>query len=40
MGVIYEWLYSDRPDTAEDIARIIYTITFEGPLVAGGLRAH
>ncbi len=38
MGVIYEWLYSDRLETAEDIARIIYTITFEGPLTAGGLK--
>lgn len=38
MGVIYEWLYNDRPETAEDIARIIYTITFEGPLTAGGLK--
>lgn len=38
MGVIYEWLYNDRPETAADIARIIYTITFEGPLTAGGLK--
>ena len=39
MGVIYEWLNKPSTDeTAEDIARIIYTITFEGPLVAGGLR--
>ncbi|TCI24304.1 TetR/AcrR family transcriptional regulator [Exiguobacterium sp. SH5S4] len=38
MGVIYEWLYNDRTETVEDIARIIYTITFEGPLVAGGLK--
>lgn len=38
MGVIYEWLYNDRPETAEEIARIIYTITFEGPLTAGGLK--
>lgn len=40
MGVIYEWLYSDRSETVEDIARIIYTITFEGPLVAGGLKSN
>ncbi|MFN4215190.1 TetR/AcrR family transcriptional regulator [Exiguobacterium sp.] len=38
MGVIYEWLYNDRPETADDIARIIYTITFKGPLTAGGLK--
>ena len=41
MGVIYEWLNkTSTDDTAEEIARIIYTITFEGPLVAGGLRTN
>jgi hypothetical protein len=39
MGVIYEWLNNpSSEETAEDIARIIYTITFEGPLVAGGVK--
>ncbi|WP_214738216.1 TetR/AcrR family transcriptional regulator [Exiguobacterium sp. s162] len=38
MGVIYEWLNNpSSEETAEDIARIIYTITYEGPLVAGGV---
>lgn len=39
MGVIVDWLNrTESTETAEEIARIIYTITFEGPLVAGGLR--
>ncbi|WP_215144475.1 TetR/AcrR family transcriptional regulator [Exiguobacterium qingdaonense] len=38
MGVISEWLNDPAAnETAEDIARIIYTITLEGPLVAGGV---
>lgn len=41
MGVIYEWLNKLKTnETAEDIARIIFTITFEGPLVAGGLKPN
>ncbi|MBR2077198.1 MAG: TetR/AcrR family transcriptional regulator [Exiguobacterium sp.] len=40
MGVIYEWLNNpSSEETAEDIARIIYTITYEGPLVAGGVKS-
>lgn len=41
MGVIYEWLNNpSSEETAEDIARIIYTITYEGPLVAGGVKSN
>ena len=41
MGVIYEWLNNpSSEETAEDIVRIIYTITYEGPLVAGGVKSN
>ncbi|WP_251127764.1 TetR-like C-terminal domain-containing protein [Exiguobacterium sp. s154] len=41
MGVIYEWLNNPSSEvTAEDVARIIYTITYEGPLVAGGVKSN
>ncbi len=37
IGVMQEWLIQDRDESPEEIAKIIFTITTQGPLRAGGL---
>lgn len=38
LGVIQEWLVNDKEDTPEEIARIIATMTINGPFYAAGLK--
>lgn len=38
IGVIQQWLNSDRKETPQEMARILSTITLNGPLFAAGLK--
>ncbi|WP_239673121.1 TetR/AcrR family transcriptional regulator [Mangrovibacillus cuniculi] len=38
LGVIQEWVHSDRAEPPEEIARIIATMTINGPFFAAGLK--
>jgi AcrR family transcriptional regulator len=38
IGVIQEWLNSDREESPQEIARIISTMTINGPFFAAGLK--
>jgi AcrR family transcriptional regulator len=38
LGVIQQWLNGDRKETPQEMARIIFTMTFHGPLFAIGLK--
>ncbi|WEG14575.1 TetR/AcrR family transcriptional regulator [Pullulanibacillus sp. KACC 23026] len=38
LGVIQQWLNSDRNETPQEIARILATMTINGPLFAAGLK--
>ncbi|MBE4909178.1 TetR/AcrR family transcriptional regulator [Bacillus luteolus] len=38
IGVIQEWLNSDRAESPQEIARIISTMTINGPFFAAGLK--
>ncbi|MGG3887592.1 TetR/AcrR family transcriptional regulator [Metabacillus fastidiosus] len=38
IGVIQQWLNNGRKESAQDMARILWTITANGPLFAAGLK--
>ena len=38
IGVIQQWLNSDREETPQEMARILSTITINGPFFAAGLK--
>ncbi|KIL43131.1 TetR/AcrR family transcriptional regulator [Jeotgalibacillus campisalis] len=38
IGVLQEWLKNDRAESPEEIARIIFTMTANGPFFAAGVR--
>lgn len=40
LGVLQQWLHSDRNESPQDIARILSTITVNGPFYAAGLKGE
>ena len=38
IGVIQQWLYSDRKESPQEMARILSTMTVNGPFFAAGLK--
>lgn len=38
IGVIQEWLNNDREESPQEIARIIFTMTINGPFFAAGIK--